>query len=205
MKISQDKAVALTFKLIDVNLDKVLEEATAEMPLEFIFGTNTMVPAFEKELEGLEQGASFEFILEEDTFGHRVEENVTDLPLNLFFDETGKVNYDIVKEGEFVPLMDSEGNKYQGLVLEIGEETIKIDFNHPYAGRILKFSGDILNVREASDEELNALFAQMNGSGGCGCSCASEDQGVESGGCGCSSGSEEGNEHKGGCCGGGCH
>lgn len=190
MKIDQNKAVALTYKLEDVNTQKVLEEATAEHPLEFIFGTDTMFPAFEKELEGLETGSSFEFVLEEDAFGHRIEENITDLPINIFYDESGKLNTDIVKIGETVPMMDAEGNKYQGLILDITDETIKVDFNHPYAGRIMKFSGDILNVREATPKEIEELFAQMHGS--CGCS-----------GCGNDQADDHANDGCGGCS--GCH
>jgi FKBP-type peptidyl-prolyl cis-trans isomerase SlyD len=50
-------------------------------------------------------------------------------------------------------MQDQHGNPLEGLVLEIGEDTVKMDFNHPLAGKHLHFSGEVLDVREASAEE----------------------------------------------------
>ena len=71
---------------------------------------------------------------------------------------------EMVTPGAFVPMNDQEGNPMQGLVLEIGDETIKMDFNHPMAGLDLFFTGQILDVREATPEELD--HGHVHGEGG---------------------------------------
>ena len=52
-----------------------------------------------------------------------------------------------------LPMTDNEGNHLQGRVLEVTAEYVKMDFNHPLAGQELHFTGNILEVRDASLEE----------------------------------------------------
>jgi FKBP-type peptidyl-prolyl cis-trans isomerase SlyD len=83
-------------------------------------------------------------------------------------------------------MMSSNGQRLNGLVLEINEEIIKMDFNHPLAGEDLFFAGKVVGVRQASEEEV----AQLLSGGGCGCGdgggCGTEscDTEGEAGGCG---------------------
>ena len=79
-----------------------------------------------------------------------------------------------------VPMMSSNGQRMNGLVLEVTDEIVKMDFNHPLAGEDLFFSGKVIEVREASDEEV----AQILSGGGGGCGCGSHDDGCSSGSCG---------------------
>jgi FKBP-type peptidyl-prolyl cis-trans isomerase SlyD len=91
-------------------------------------------------------------------------------------------------------MMSTSGQKLNGLVLEITDDTVKMDFNHPLAGESLFFKGNILEVREATDVEIAATL-----SGGCGCGsggCGSGDCGCEDELCEDASCSSEG---KGGC------
>ena len=195
MKIEENKFVSLVYKLKLGKNQEVVEEATKDNPLEFIFGTNSMLPGLEAKLAGLNKGESFEFILEsDDAYGAYEAEYVVDLPMDIFMDGEGKLNTEVVAVGNVVPMMDTNGNKMQGTILEIGESQIKVDFNHEYAGKDLGFAGDVLEVRDATPEELTALFA----SDGCGCGSS----------CGCGSGEEEEEEGCGSGCGcgsGGCH
>ena len=72
MRISDNKYITLSY---DLNVGEgdnleLMEQATEEQPMEFIFGTNMMLDAFEREIEGLEQGAEFNFQLTpEDAYG----------------------------------------------------------------------------------------------------------------------------------------
>jgi FKBP-type peptidyl-prolyl cis-trans isomerase SlyD len=74
-----------------------------------------------------------------------------------------------------------------GSVVSIGEDVVTMDFNHPLAGEKMHFEGTVMGVREASAEEIAALFT------GGGCSCGSEgcnscgEEGCEGGSCGCGS------------------
>lgn len=194
MKISTNNFVALSYDLHvgEGEERELMERATDETPLEFIFGTNSMLEAFEKNLEGLSEGDSFDFILTPDqAYGEYDDEHVVDLPRNIF-EVDGKLNEEVVFEGNTVPMMDSNGNRLNGSVVSVGDDVIKMDFNHPLAGETLNFTGKVLNVRESTPEEIAALFAPQGG--GCGCGCGGHEE--EGEGCGCGS--------NGGGCGSGC-
>lgn len=199
MKISTNTFVSLSY---DLNVGEgeereLMERATAETPLEFIFGTGSMLEAFEKNLDGLTQGDSFSFVLTpEQAYGEYDDEHVVDLPRNIF-EVDGKINEEVIFEGNTVPMMDTNGNRLNGSVVAVKDDVVTMDFNHPLAGETLNFSGKVLNVRESTPEEIAALFAPQ---GGCGCGS----------GCGCGDGEEEacgcGDEKSGGCGSGcGCH
>jgi FKBP-type peptidyl-prolyl cis-trans isomerase SlyD len=66
--------------------------------------------------------------------------------------------------GQAVPFQDQNGDLVDGKILEVGEEVVKVDFNHPLAGVNLHFSGTIEGVRAATDEELE--HGHVHGPGG---------------------------------------
>lgn len=195
MKISTNKFVALSY---DLNVGEgeereLMERATAETPLEFIFGTNSMLEAFERNIDGLAQGDSFDFVLSpEEAYGEYDDEAVVDLPRNIF-EQDGVLNEEVIFEGNTVPMMDTNGNRLNGSVVEVKEDVVKMDFNHPLAGETLNFTGSVLVVRESTPEEIAALFAPQGGCG-CGCGCGDSDDS-----CGCGS-----DEKEAGGCGSGC-
>lgn len=194
MKISPNKFVSLSYDLNVGEGDEkeLMEKATPEQPLEFIFGTNSMLEAFEKNVDGLAQGDAFDFVLSPDeAYGEYDDEHVVDLPKNIF-EVDGQMDESVVFEGNIIPMMDANGNRLNGSVVSVGDDAIKMDFNHPLAGETLHFTGSVLSVREASAEEIAALFAPQGG--GCGCG---------SGGCdSCGDDEEEGGSCGSGC---GCH
>lgn len=202
MKISTNKFVALSYDLTvgEGEERELMEKATAETPLEFIFGTDSMLQAFEKNIDGLAGGDSFDFTLTpEEAYGEYDDDHVVDLPRNIF-EQDGVLNEEVIFEGNTVPMMDTNGNRLNGSVVEVKEDVIKMDFNHPLAGETLNFSGKVLTVRESTPEEIAALFAPQGGGCGCGSGCGCGDGEEDS--CGC--GSEK--ETAGGCGSGcGCH
>jgi FKBP-type peptidyl-prolyl cis-trans isomerase SlyD len=192
MKIGKNKMVSLTYDLhYDDAEGELIEQATTEKPLSFVYGAGLMLPKFEEHLEGYEVGNPFEISLQDvDAYGELDENAIVDLPKHIFFIE-GEFDEEIVSVGNTVPMMSTGGQRLNGLVLEITDDIVKMDFNHPLAGENLFFKGQITEVREATDEEIAATL----GGGGCGCG---------SGGCGCDD--EEGcgdgscsTEGKGGC------
>ncbi len=156
MKIEPKKVVSLTYVLRTDGFDGVIvETATTENPLRFIFGVGQMLPMFEANIEGLEEGDTFEFKLEaNDAYGQRNEENVMDIPMDAFKDESGQVRKDLLEVGNVIPLQDMAGNQYFGEIKEIGNDSVKMDFNHPMAGKDLYFTGKVIEVRDATEEEL---------------------------------------------------
>ncbi len=156
MKIEPKKVVALTYVLRTEGFDgAIVETATKEEPLKFIFGIGMMLPAFEANIEGLEPGDKFEFKLEaNDAYGQRNEQNVFDIPMQAFTDENGQVRDDLLKVGNVIPMQDISGNQYYGEVKKINNDSVTMDFNHPMAGKDLYFTGTIIEVRDATKEEL---------------------------------------------------
>lgn len=200
MAITKDKMVSLTYDLrVEGQDGELIEQATAGKPLTFIYGKGMMLPRFEALLEGMEEGKSFEISLScDEAYGEFDENAVVDLPKNIFIID-GKFDEDIIRVGNTVPMMSTSGQRLNGLVMEITDETVKMDFNHPLAGEDLFFKGEILEVRNATEEELAATAGGCGCGGGCGCdshgdheSCGCEDEacGCEShahagSGCGC--------------------
>lgn len=192
MKISANKFVAVTYDLYvgEGEERELMEKATREVPLKFIYGTGSMIQAFEDALMGLESRAAFDFtIAPENAYGEYNEDYVLDLPKNIF-EVDGKFDSEMIQEGNTVPMMDSNGNRMNGSVLEVRDDVVVMDFNHPLAGETLHFKGEVIDVHEPTAEEIAAMTAPA---GGCGCDCDSCG-----GGCG-------DHEHGDGCGCGGCH
>jgi FKBP-type peptidyl-prolyl cis-trans isomerase SlyD len=179
MAITKNKMVSLTYDLrVDEKDGELIEQATIEKPLTFVYGAGMMLPKFESLLEGLEQGKSFEINLScNDAYGELDENAIVDLPKHIFIID-GNFDEDIIKTGNTVPMMSTNGQRMNGLVLEITDDTVKMDFNHPLAGEDLFFKGEIIEVRDASEEELTATMG--------GCECGGDGEGED---CGCEGGS----------------
>ena len=172
MKLENDKFVSLVYTLHEGDKEgRVIETVEEAAPLTFVFGAGRLLPAFESNIAGLEEGAPFDFQLDAaDAYGEVREEMVISLPRNIFEDE-GVLRNEICYVGNTVPMMDSQGNRMNGIVVEIGDAFVKMDFNHPLAGTDLHFSGRVVGVREATAEELAPMA-----SGGCS-SCGSHSSG----------------------------
>jgi len=192
-EIGKYSMVTLTYDLrVDDEKGEMVEQATEAQPLEFLYGAGVMLPKFESQLAGLRQGEPFTIKLSKnEAYGDVNNEAIVELPKHVFLVE-GKFDDELIKIGNTVPMMSSNGQRLNGLVLEVSDEIIKMDFNHPLAGEDLFFAGKVLGVRKASDEEV----AQILSGGGCGCgsggcdtsscddgSCGPND--AEAGGCGC--------------------
>src|SRR6056297_3427433 len=154
MQIEKEKVVSVTYNLSVDGFDvKSVKQVDKERPLTFHYGVGNMLEKFEENLEGFKSGDTFEFqIKSEDAYGQASDEAIVDLPINIFEIE-GKIDYDLLKVGNYIPMQDQEGNKLDGIVLEVGDEQVKMDFNHPLAGDDLYFKGEVIDVREATDEE----------------------------------------------------
>ncbi len=155
MKIDANMVVSLTYKLTNHKTGETIEETTTENPMLFLYGTGSVIPEFEENLKDKAVGDLFKFAIDsENAYGDRTDDQIAMIPTNVFNDEEGKFNEDIFV-GALVPMSDNEGNHLRGIVLEIKDELVKMDFNHPLAGTDLHFEGTILEVRPASQEELD--------------------------------------------------
>ncbi len=151
MNIQSNSVVSLTYDLYsNENGEEVfVEQANSENPLVFLYGVGMMLPKFEENLTGLKAGDTYDFhLIASDAYGDKDESAVTELPLDMFGDmEKPAVD-------SILPLQDNNGNQFQARVTEVSEAAVKVDLNHPMAGQDLHFKGNILDVREATEEEL---------------------------------------------------
>ena len=170
MKIENNKVVHLSYQLkVD---GEIADTATAENPLQFIFGVGYLLPKFEENIAGLEPGDTFEFILTAaEGYGEVNPAAIIELPRSAFEIE-GVFQEDYVQPGRSLPMLNADGGVVHGTVLEVGPECVKMDFNHPMAGKDLNFTGKVELVRDATEDELNdGLFGERKAqscSGNCG-------------------------------------
>ena len=186
MKVSKNSVVAISYELmVDGGL---ADKAVAEKPLEYIHGTGMLLPRFEEELEGKEQGDDFAFVLSpEEGYGVHNPEYVFDLPIEAFAID-GEVRRDLLQLGRTIPMLNSAGQVVQGTIREIREEAVTMDFNHPMAGKTLNFSGKVESVREATEKELTeGLHGEYLPQEGCHCKggCHKGEEGGCEGDCNC--------------------
>jgi FKBP-type peptidyl-prolyl cis-trans isomerase SlyD len=194
MEIGKNAMVTVTYDLkIDDHNGEMIEQTTVERPLQFLYGAGLMLPRFESRLAGLREGDPFEIKLTPtEAYGEVNEDAIVDLPKHIFIVD-GKFDEEFIKVGNSIPMMSGNGQRLNGLVMEVGDNEIRMDFNHPLAGEHLYFTGTVIGVRQATDEEIVSTL-----SGGCGCSgdCSSGSCGP--GGCGPED--EEGGCGSGCCC-----
>jgi FKBP-type peptidyl-prolyl cis-trans isomerase SlyD len=155
MTIDIKRVVSLTYKLTNHKTGELIEETTSENPMLFLYGVGSIVPEFEENIKGKKEGDSFSFGITSDAaYGERNDDQIAMIPLEVFNNESGEFNSEAIFAGAIVPMSDNEGNHLTGTVIEVAEEGVKMDFNHPLAGIDLFFEGEVLEVREATEDEL---------------------------------------------------
>jgi FKBP-type peptidyl-prolyl cis-trans isomerase SlyD len=166
MKIEKNKMVSLIYELRESNAEgRIIEVLDEKRPLSFVFGTGRLLPVFESNISTLIKGDSFSFSLDpEMAYGEKREEMVVNVPISVF-ETDGKLNEDVCFVGNEVPMMDTDGNPLNGIINEITDSYVKMDFNHPMAGVGLFFTGKIVDVRDATEQELAGPAA--NSCSGC--------------------------------------
>jgi len=169
MKANKDKVVAVSYEL-EVE-GKIADRADSGKPLEYIHGTGMLLPLFEAAVEGKEPGESFDFVLSpENGYGEYHDEYLVVIPKAAFCGEDGVIREDLLVVGNVIPMLDNTGSVMQGTVSEVGAESIKMDFNHPMAGKTLHFTGKVESVREATQKELTeGLHGEYLPKEGCHC------------------------------------
>lgn len=143
-----------------------VHQTDADDPERIIYGvTEGVLEPLEQELEGKQAGDTFDVTITSDkAFGAYDKEKVLDLEREIFVVD-GKFDSETVKVGAAVPMMTENGFRIMGRVLNISGDKVTMDFNHPLAGRDVRFRGKVLTVRPATEAELHPVHH------GCGCGC----------------------------------
>ncbi|MES2876835.1 MAG: peptidylprolyl isomerase [Pseudomonadota bacterium] len=145
MKIEKNTAVTLSYKLADPS-GKLLEENTD--PLVYLHGGyDNIFPLVEAALDGQMPGFKTTLALEpQDAFGLRDESLVQTIPKTQF--PPG------VKVGGQLQAHDDDGHAQVFTVMKIKGDKVMLDGNHPMAGKALRFSATVTDVRAATEEEI---------------------------------------------------
>lgn len=161
MKIENQKVVTLTYNMYvngENGNEELMERTTAQHPLMYCHGEKMMLPAFEAALEGKESGDNFDFHIDHtDAYGEYDETGLMDLDKQLFFNGDGEFDSERVYVGNVIPMNTVDGQIVNAMVVEIKEDKVTIDLNHPLAGEDLHFVGTILDVRQADEKELEVI------------------------------------------------
>ena len=147
MQVANDKVVSINYTLTDID-GKVLDSSKGN-PLVYLQGRNNIIPGLENALTGKAKGEKLNVsIPPEDAYGEFREDMIQEIPKTAFGEIT-----DIQPGMQFQ--MNSPNGPLVITVQEVKEENVVVDANHPLAGETLNFDVEIMDVREATKEELD--------------------------------------------------
>lgn len=165
--VTKDMVVSVHYELkVDKDGELVVaDKSNPAQPLVYIHGAGMLLPDFEANLAGKVVGDAVDFVVSaENGYGIRNEQDIVSIPIDSFKDAEGKLDTNVIKVGNVLPMMDNQGNQFQGIVCEITPDAVIMDFNHPMAGKELNFSVTVVEVRPATAEEL--AHGHVHGPGG---------------------------------------
>jgi len=150
--VAPGKFVEIEYILSETNeegqLVEMLEECTAEHAFGFTIGSDEVLESFEKALTGLQAGEPFEVAIScIDAYGPTTEDAIVMIPKNIF-EIDGEFDEENIQVGEAIPMNDEDGNEIFGVVVDVLDDEVQMDFNHPFADLDLHFSGRICDIRE---------------------------------------------------------
>jgi FKBP-type peptidyl-prolyl cis-trans isomerase SlyD len=160
MIVEKNKVVTFTFELSFENSEGVtIQQVEKSKPMVVIIGKGALLEPFEQKLTGLKNGDIFTFtLLSDEAFGPYKEKAIAEFEKSVFTEEGQLDDADLVM-GNFIPMETEDGIPFNGKILKMDEKIVTIDFNHPLAGKDLMFKGEILEVRDATQEELSTGIA----------------------------------------------
>jgi len=154
--VATEKVVSFKYTLR--NGDGELLESSGDDAMLYLHGAGNIVPGLERALDGHEVGDAFEVdVPAAEGYGERVD-GAVDVPRSAFPDEVD------VAEGMSFVAEGPDGEAFPLWVTKVTDETITAEPNHPLAGIDLRFSVEIIEVREATKEELE--HGHVHGPGG---------------------------------------
>ncbi len=152
-EIAENKVASVHYTGTLPDTGEVFDSSEGRDPLTFLVGHKNMIPGFEREMMGAKVGDKVEFTLSaEDAYGSHNPAAIQKVPLEMFGEITPEVGMTLMSDmGPF-------------RVSEVTENEITVDFNHALAGKSLTFNVEVVEVRDATDEEI--AHGHAHGPGG---------------------------------------
>ncbi len=162
MKITNETTVTINYTLTEQG-GAILEKTEQGEPVTYLQGLEMMLPALEEALEGKVPGDKVKVDLAlEDAFGKRTDELIIKIPVEDFEDPENleEGNEIIVGNGEEEALM---------IIIDIADDEITLDGNHPYAGKNVSFEIEVLEVHKTTDDDLEQFSHEHEHGEDCDC------------------------------------
>lgn len=158
MIVADNKVVKMHYSVMDNNKNTIDNSFDGE-PLEFIVGTGFLIPGLEDALQGKQAGDTFSVsVSPENGYGERHDDLMQAVPKSMF------EGMEIEVGMQFRATTDDGDQSV--MIIEIQDEDVIVDGNHPLSGITLNFDVEILEVRDATADEL--AHGHVHGAGGCG-------------------------------------
>jgi FKBP-type peptidyl-prolyl cis-trans isomerase SlyD len=147
-QVDKDTVVSLDYTL---RVDGVVVDSSEKSePIQFIQGHGHIIPGLENQLYGMQIGEQKQVsVSASDGYGEVDKSAFADVPRDEFPPDIP------LKTGIGLQLRDQDGNVMEGYISEVGEKSVRLDFNHPLAGKDLDFSIEVVGLRNATAEELS--------------------------------------------------
>ena len=147
MKITKHSAVSIHYRLTD-STGELIEDSFAAEPMSYLHGTQSMIPGLEASLEGKAVGDKVDVLVKaKDGYGELNDALTQEVPISAFGDVE-----DIVPGMRF--MAETDNGEIPVQITEVKDDTVIVDGNHPLAGKDLNFHVEVLEIREATEEEL---------------------------------------------------
>lgn len=157
MKIEKDRVVSFHYSVAEAGKDALESSKEGGQPLVILFGRGQIIPGLEKAMEGHEAGETFKAaVTAGEAYGERKDGLTQRIPKKHFGAQKLEPGMQVVLQTNFGPRAVT--------VEKVGMSVVDVDLNHPMAGKDLEFDIEIVEVREASEEEL--AHGHVHGEGG---------------------------------------
>ncbi len=146
MSISDNTVVQFHYTLREG--ETLIETSAGSDPLAYLHGAGNVIPGLEKAMEGRSAGDEFEVtVAPEDAYGQRHEDRTQQMPIKQL---QGAKRW---KPGMIATVQTDQGMR-QVTIIKAGLKHATVDLNHPLSGKELTFSVQIVDTRDATDDEI---------------------------------------------------
>ncbi len=133
----------------DLTVDGELVDSSEDEPIQFIQGQEQIIPGLERALYGMRKGERKSVVVSpEDGYGEIDPDAISDIPRDEFPEEIP------LEPGIELEMKDQDGETLYAVIVSVGKDTVKLDFNDPLAGKELHFDVEVVDLRTATAEEL---------------------------------------------------
>lgn len=145
--VEDGRVVVVNYRLMD-ETGAEIDSSEVSQPISYLHGNGQILPGLERELEGKVVGEEATIVVSpEDGFGPHRQEYVMDVPRSQFDFP--------VEKGSVVEAETPDGRSQYLQILDVKEDSVTLDGNHPMAGKELHFEITVVSIRDATAEEMN--------------------------------------------------